>query len=70
MLADVSRGLPFQSAFFDAVFGGEIIEHQIDDQYFLEECNRVLRAEGIQVLTTPNLVSLGNRFLMFLGKPP
>ncbi|GFP25044.1 hypothetical protein HKBW3S25_00494 [Candidatus Hakubella thermalkaliphila] len=33
VLADVSRGLPFQSAFFDAVFGGEIIEHQIDPDF-------------------------------------
>lgn len=67
-LADISGGLPFPDSFFDFAFAGEIIEHQIDDRYFLSECNRVLVPGGMLILTTPNLVSLQNRILMLLGK--
>jgi 2-polyprenyl-3-methyl-5-hydroxy-6-metoxy-1,4-benzoquinol methylase len=62
--------LPFRSGFFDIVFAGEVIEHTIDDESFLKEINRVLKPGGLLILTTPNLVSLGNRVLMFMGRLP
>jgi len=61
---------PFEDEFFDVVFAGEVIEHTIDDKFFLEEIFRVLKKDGLLILTTPNLVSFGNRFLMVLGKMP
>lgn len=69
-VADVSEGLPFMDTRFDVVFAGEIIEHQVDDEFFISECYRVVRPGGKLILTTPNLVSLGNRLLMALGKMP
>ncbi len=62
--------LPFENNYFDIVFAGEVIEHTIDDISFLKEVNRVLKKDGILILTTPNLVSLGNRLLMLFGKLP
>lgn len=61
---------PFEDNFFDLVFAGEVVEHTIDDLAFLGEINRVLKRGGILILTTPNLVSLGNRWLMLFGKLP
>lgn len=71
----VSRGsflerFPFRDSTFDIVFAGEVIEHTIRDDKFLEEVYRVLKPGGLLVLTTPNLVSLGNRLYMFFGKLP
>lgn len=62
--------LPFRDSSFDVVFAGEVIEHTIDDDYFLTECYRVLRGNGIFILTTPNLLSLGNRIRMVFGLLP
>lgn len=70
LISDVVEGLPFQRDSFDYVYAGEIIEHCIDDDFFLKECRRVLKSQGVLILTTPNLLSLGNRILMSMGKMP
>lgn len=61
---------PFKKNTFDIVFAGDTIEHTIDDGAFLKEIHRVLKNDGLMILTTANLVSLGNRFLILLGKLP
>jgi len=61
---------PFEDNYFDIVFAGEVIEHTVNDTGFLNETNRVLKKNGMLILTTPNLVSLGNRLLMLFGKLP
>lgn len=68
--ADINERFPFDDKSFDIIFAGEIIEHSFDDSEFLRECSRVLRDDGVMILTTPNLVSLKNRFLMLLGREP
>ncbi len=67
---DVALGLPYPDDAFDVVVAGEIVEHVIDDLAFLRELRRVVAPRGMVVLTTPNLVSLGNRLLMGLGRMP
>jgi 2-polyprenyl-3-methyl-5-hydroxy-6-metoxy-1,4-benzoquinol methylase len=67
---DASLGLPYPDDTFDVVVAGEILEHMIDDVAFLRELRRVVRLHGLVMLTTPNLVSLGNRLLMSLGRMP
>ncbi|MCS7140548.1 MAG: class I SAM-dependent methyltransferase [Candidatus Nezhaarchaeota archaeon] len=62
--------LPFEDNFFDAVFAGELIEHLYDPDHFLEEVYRVLKPEGLFVLTTPNLASIHNRIALLLGYQP
>lgn len=61
---------PFKDNYFDAVFAGEIIEHLFDPDHFLDEVYRVLKPEGIFVLTTPNLASIHNRIALLFGYQP
>jgi 2-polyprenyl-3-methyl-5-hydroxy-6-metoxy-1,4-benzoquinol methylase len=70
-VADVTQeGLPFPAGQIDAVYAGALIEHLYDPEFFLRECHRVLREEGIVVLSTPNIASLTSRLRMLLGKGP
>ena len=70
VLCDAATPWPLESASFDGVFAGEIIEHIIDTDFFLGECRRVLRPGGSLVLTTPNLASFGRRVMLLLGLNP
>lgn len=70
VVADISLGLPYYNNFFDAIIAGEIIEHLIDTDGFLEEIKRVLKPNGCLILTTPNLVSLENRLRIIMGMYP
>jgi SAM-dependent methyltransferase len=65
-----SDNLIFEDGFFDLIFAGEIIEHLINPDTFLEEVNRILSSDGILILTTPNLAAWYNRFLLLLGYQP
>ncbi len=62
--------LPFKNGTFDVVVAGEIIEHLFDPFTFLAECARVMKKGGRIIVTTPNLASLGRRFLLLVGKNP
>lgn len=53
---------------FDYVFAGEIIEHLYDTDFFLEEIKRVLKPNGILIITTPNFLSFGRRIYYLFGK--
>lgn len=70
-VADAGEGhLPFASSCVDAVLAGEIIEHVVDTDGFLQEIRRVLRPSGTLILTTPNLASFENRLRLLLGMYP
>lgn len=62
--------LPFEDEYFDAVFAGEVIEHLYDPDHFLDEVYRVLKPNGLLVITTPNLASIHNRIALLLGYQP
>jgi cyclopropane fatty-acyl-phospholipid synthase-like methyltransferase len=65
-LADLNKSLPWPDASFDALFSIEGIEHLENRFRFLREAHRVLKAGGILIITTPNIVSLRSR-VRFLG---
>jgi len=65
---DLEVSLPFRSGAFDAVHACEIIEHLFDTEGFLEEVYRVLASDGILVISTPNVNSLGNRLRVLFGR--
>jgi len=46
--------LPFPDASFDAVVSLQVIEHLQRPREFVSECARVLRPNGVLVLSTPN----------------
>ncbi len=70
IVADINKGLPLKDSSVDVVIAGEIIEHIYNPIKFIRECNRVLKKEGILVLSTPNTCSIKNRFRVFFGKLP
>ncbi len=62
--------LPFDDAYFDVVYCGEIIEHLFNPDHLLAEVYRVLKPEGTCVITTPNLAGWPNRLALLLGYQP
>jgi methionine biosynthesis protein MetW len=70
VISDLEKELPFKDETFDVVYAGEIIEHIYDTIKFLKEINRVLKKDGILIITTPNLAGLGSRLRLLFGKKP
>ena len=64
------QSLPFDNAYFDVVYCGEVIEHLFNPDHLLEELHRVLKPEGIGVITTPNLAGWPSRLALLLGYQP
>jgi ubiquinone/menaquinone biosynthesis C-methylase UbiE len=62
--------LPFEDDFFDAVTALELIEHLFDPDHFLDEVYRVLKPNGLFILSTPNLASIHNRIALLCGYQP
>jgi SAM-dependent methyltransferase len=65
---DVSKGIPFNDEFFDVVWAEEVIEHLMDTDSFLAEANRVLKRNGVLIISTPNIASLINRLRLLFGR--
>mgnify|MGYP001447182096 CR=1 FL=1 len=61
--------LPFEDRSFGVIIGSEIIEHIYDTDRFLREVFRVLKDDGVLLLKTPNVLSLGRRICYLLGRP-
>lgn len=61
--------LPFKDNQFDCILFNEIFEHlRINPIDTLTEINRVLKNDGVLILTTPNLYSVRNVVNFLLGK--
>jgi 2-polyprenyl-3-methyl-5-hydroxy-6-metoxy-1,4-benzoquinol methylase len=57
---DISQSWPVPTDHFDIIFGGEVIEHVLDTDLFLQRCFDALHQGGHLILTTPNLSSFAN----------
>ncbi len=55
---------------FDYIVAGDIIEHLYDGTSFVKECRRLLKKGGKLIISTPNINSYHNRFLILIGKYP
>ncbi|MGZ8734507.1 MAG: methyltransferase domain-containing protein [Acidimicrobiia bacterium] len=62
--------LPFASGSLDVVMCDEVIEHVVDTDGLLDEIHRVLHADGMLVLSTPNLAAWFNRLALLAGIQP
>lgn len=61
---------PVSDNFFDAIIAGDLIEHLLDTDVFLEELVRVIKPEGYLLITTPNIAWWWNRIRLLIGKVP
>lgn len=60
--------LPFKNNSFDFIIFNEVFEHlRINPIFALKEINRVLKPEGVLLLTTPNLYAIHKIFMFNLG---
>lgn len=62
--------LPFGAETLDVVVCDEVIEHVVDTDGLLDDVHRVLRPEGVLVLSTPNLAAWFNRLALLGGIQP
>ena len=65
----VKEPLPFEDSSFDIVFCTETIEHlHSSPRKPLDEIRRVLKRNGILILSTPNIATLKNRLYVLAGR--
>lgn len=65
---DITAALPFENEYFDIVYSGETIEHIVDVRQLFTELNRILKPNGLLILTTPNLAGLDDRINLLFGR--
>lgn len=67
-VADLNHcSLPYDDNFFDAITFTEVIEHLEDHRKILKEINRVLKQDGVLVVTTPNILNMKSRIRFLLA---
>ncbi len=66
---DLAAGIQLDEK-FALISALEVLEHIIDTDAFLRDCNEHLERGGLLVLTTPNINSLRNRITVPLGRYP
>lgn len=64
ILHDVTKPLPFPDAHFDYIYHEHLLEHLSYDEgrFFLSECRRVLKADGVMRVAMPDLDQLVDRY--------
>jgi SAM-dependent methyltransferase len=65
-----AQRLPFADASFDLVVSDDVVEHLVDTDEYAREIHRVLRPDGLLLLTTPNLAAWFNRLALLAGYQP
>jgi 2-polyprenyl-3-methyl-5-hydroxy-6-metoxy-1,4-benzoquinol methylase len=61
---------PAAESEFNTIVAADVIEHIVDTDAFLSELWRVLRDDGLLIVTTPNLAFWMSRLRLLSGKPP
>ena len=59
--------LPFKTGSFDLVLAMDVIEHVEDDRHALAECRRILKEDGLLVVTVPAYMALWSAWDEALG---
>lgn len=67
-VVDLNKKLPFKDNEFDAVFCSEVVEHLPIISVFLQECKRVIKKDGLLLLTTDNPAYIKHRIRLLFGK--
>ena len=69
-LADFEVGVPGFPKICNVVVAGELIEHIVRTEVFLDNCFRILDDDGELIISTPNLAYIGHRIKGLFGKAP
>jgi SAM-dependent methyltransferase len=67
VVANLDDDLPFRDDSFDLVILLEVIEHLADIPHALREIARVLRSDGVAIVTTPNRLNVSSRIHYLLS---
>lgn len=62
--------IPYNNNSFNIVICSEVIEHIYDTDRLLQEIKRILKKDGVLIISTPNLASLLNRIFILFGFQP
>jgi len=62
---DLNNRLQFKDGQFDYVIFMEVIEHVYNPDFIIGEISRILKPNGMLVISTPNILNIGSR-LRFL----
>jgi predicted SAM-dependent methyltransferase len=62
---DLRRGIPYSDNRFNGVYHSHVLEHFTKEQgsYFIKECYRVLKPEGIVRVVVPDLEQIARNYL-------
>jgi SAM-dependent methyltransferase len=64
---NLNDDLPFRSGTFDLVMMLEVVEHLPDIPHILREISRVMRPDGVAILSTPNRLNVTSRLHYLLS---
>lgn len=70
IICDLNKNIPIHDSSVDIVVACQVIEHIYYGKSFVNEVKRILKANGVFILTTPNICSLKYRIAFLLGKIP
>lgn len=67
---DLSQGIPFDTGAFDVVYHSQVLEHfaLADGRQLMDECFRVLRADGVIRVVVPDLEASARAYLECLDE--
>jgi SAM-dependent methyltransferase len=60
--------IPYDDEFFDAIVATEIVEHLISPLEMIAEGARMLKKDGLFIITTPNVSHIGAVLKLIFGK--
>lgn len=64
------KSIPMEDGACDIVIANHFMEHTKEIFWIVSEVSRILKSGGILIVGLPNLGSLHNRILLFLGEQP
>lgn len=65
-----SKKFPFKKDSFDIVYSNQVIEHILNKDNFISECHRILKKNGLFIISTENIASFDNIISLLLGQEP
>jgi predicted SAM-dependent methyltransferase len=69
-VVDLTKGIPFADNSFDVVYHSQVLEHipKEKSEYFVRECYRVLKPNGIMRVVVPDLENIVDEYKRLLNE--